>query len=316
MFVSDPLENFNPEAETTLFMMKEAQARAYRIFHTTLPNLSLEGEEVFAQGHEINILGVGKRPFYRVQKQFRLNLIQSKAIFLRKDPPFDLAYLHHLYVLAQLRGRVYLMNDPIGIMSISEKIFPLWFQKYIPQTCITSSYEQMKAFSQKQKFGVVLKPLNGSGGRRIFHVRLQDSNFKVAFETLSNEGLEYVVCQEFLPAVKKGDKRVLLLGGEILGSFTRVPPKGSHRANLHSGGSFKKSKLSSREIEIAQGVGSILLRWGIDFAGIDLIGERLTEVNVTSPMGMRELNATQKIHSEKKFMDFVEMRIRLSNESR
>jgi len=332
VFVIDPLENFNPEAESTLFMMREAQERAYGIFCVTLPNLSLStshallGErarvreaslgELWGEGQEIEILGIGQKPFYRIKKNLKLNLGQAAAIFLRKDPPFDLAYLHHLYLLAQLRGRVYFMNDPLGVLALSEKIFPLGFEDFVPPTCITRSFEEAKNFAKRQKPGIVMKPLNSSGGRGIFRFQESDSNFKVAFELLSREGAEFVVCQRYLPEVKKGDKRVILLGGEILGYFLRVPVKGSHRANLHSGGQLKKCTLSAREKEISLQVGRSLVQWGIDFAGIDLIGESLTEVNVTSPMGIREINFCLKKHSEKLLMDFVEQRLRHKNASK
>lgn len=297
-------------------MMQEAQKRGYGIFCVTLPNLSCEGNDVFGRGDEIEVLGIGKRPFYKLKRSFRLRLAESVAVFLRKDPPFDLAYLHHLYLLSCLRGRVYLQNDPVGVMALSEKVFPLWFEKWIPKTCITRSFQEAESFAQKHKQGVVIKPLNSSGGRGVFQLRGKDSNFQVAFESLSKEGKEYVICQEFLPQVKTGDKRVLLLGGKILGYFIRVPRKGSHRANLHSGGQLKKCKLSAQEMEIAKKVGFSLLQWGIDFAGIDLIGGKLTEINVTSPMGLREINVTQKIRSEKIFMDFVVNKLRMMNASK
>lgn len=313
MFVADPLESFNPEGETSLFMMKEAQERGYGIFCVQLPNLYCLNNEVWARGIEIEVLGIGKKPFYKQLREVSIDLSRASAVFLRKDPPFHLEYLHHLYLLAQLRGRVYLMNDPLGIMAISEKVFPLWFEPHIPATCITRSWEEAQRFAKSQKNALILKPLNSSGGRGVFCLKPQDSNLKVAFETLSGEGREYVICQEYLPAVQKGDKRILLLGGEILGYFARVPAKGSHRANLHSGGHLKACSLNAREKEIALAIGRSLLQWGIDFAGIDLIGEKLTEVNVTSPMGLREINVAQKTRSEKKFMDFVEKRMRMKH---
>lgn len=324
VFVTDPLENFNPEVESSLFMMREAQSRGYGIFCVTLPNLYLSssrskqllGAEVWGKGLEIQVSARAQKDFYRVKRQMHFSLSKAAAVFLRKDPPFDLSYLHHLYLLSTLRGRVYMMNDPVGVMALSEKFLPLYFPQYAPATWIGRRFEEASSFIQKQKTGVVLKPLNSSGGRGVFHFNTKDSNLKVAFELLSREESEYVICQEYLPAVKKGDKRVMLLGGGILGYFTRIPAHASHRANLHSGGSLRACSLSKREVEIAQNVGRMLVQWGVDFAGIDLIGERLTEVNVTSPMGLREINATQGIKSEKKFMDFVEMKIGRKNASR
>lgn len=297
-------------------MMKEAQSRGYGIFCVTLPNLYLSHNEVWGQGTEIEILGIGKKPFYREKKKYALQLSQALAVFLRKDPPFDLSYLHHLYLLSQLRGRVYLMNDPVGVMAVSEKVFPLWFKNYMPPTFIGRHFKEAFDFIQKQKKGIVLKPLNSSGGRGVFHFDVGDSNLKVAFEVLSQEEKEYVVCQEYIPEVKKGDKRILLLGGEILGYFVRMPAKGSHRANLHSGGHACACHLTKREIEMLKNIGQTLIQWGIDFAGVDFIGEKLTEINVTSPMGLREISKVQKIKPERKFLDFVEKKIGRKNAPR
>lgn len=318
VFITDPLEQFHPERESTLFMMKEAQDRSYGIFCATLPNLSLQSfpkQEVLAQGSELEILGIGRRPFYKIKRNLTLKLSEATAIFLRKDPPFDLGYLHHLYLLSQLRGRVYMMNDPLGILALSEKIFPLWFEKYCPATLITRSADEAFRFAREWKSGVVLKPLNSSGGRGVFKLKAGDSNFQVAFDSLSQEGQTYVICQQFLPKVSQGDKRVMLVGGEILGYFARIPAKASHRANLHSGGRLKKCGLTGSEREMSEHLGQVLLQWGIDFAGIDLIGGKLTEVNVTSPMGLREINVTQGLRSEKRWMDFVERRIGKNNAS-
>jgi glutathione synthase len=310
-FVIDPLENFNPEAETTLFLMAEAQARGHRIFAVTLSGLFSQSGSVYGRGMEIKILGVNRSPFYRPIKPMTLDLAGLEALFLRKDPPFDLPYLHHLYLLQQIRGKVFMLNDPTGILRHSEKIFSLGFPLFTPESLITRDFGEVERFARARRRGIVLKPLNGAGGWGIFYLRSGDSNLKVAFETLSKEGREYVIVQEYLPEVQRqGDKRIMLLNGEILGRFTRLPRAGEHRANLHRGGLLKPCALSSREQKIAREVGDVLRKEGLYFVGLDLIGEKLTEVNVTSPMGINEMNRMMRIRSEKKVIDFVEGKIR------
>ncbi len=307
----DPLSQFDPQRETTLFLMSEVQKRGHLITCFTLSQIFYHLNSLYGEGEEIKIFGIGKKLFYKIIRKKRFNLAKLDAIFLRKDPPFDLSYLHHLYLLNTIRDQVFMVNDPLGIMTASEKLFPLRFERFIPKTCVTKNYQELLRFSKNLAHGVILKPINSSGGRGIFHIKSDQSNLKVAFETLSNHQAEYIVCQEYLPSVKKGDKRVVLLDGEILGYFLRVPQKGDHRANLHSGGALKKCSLTKREIEIASELAADLNRLGLSFVGLDFIGEKLTEINVTSPMGIREINQTLGGKSEKKVIDFVEERAKV-----
>jgi len=305
-FAIDPLENFNPEGETTLFLMLEAQKRGHSIFAFTLPDLSYREGKVYAKVVQLYIVGIGRRPFYKILKSSYLTLDSFDVLFLRKDPPVDLAFTQHLYLLRLLEGKVFLMNEPSAILQSSEKIIPLEFQKYIPPTCISRSWDEVFRFAQGQKQGIVLKPLGGSGGQGVFAFNKIDSNVAVAFDLLSKNSTEYIVAQAYLPQVQEGDKRVLLLNGEVIGYFARVPKVGEHRANLHSGGKLKRCTLSKREQEIAEKIAPLLAKQGLYFAGLDLIGGFLTEVNITSPMGIREVNETQDIKAEQKVLDFIE----------
>jgi glutathione synthase len=202
-----------------------------------------------------------------------------------------------------------MVNDPEGILTASEKTYSLFFPQHIPATCLTSRWEEMERFAAGQKTGVVLKPLHGAGGRGVFYFSRGDSNFRVAFELLTQNGTQYVLGQEYLSAVRQGDKRIMLLNGEILGYFNRIPQPGDHRANLHSGGRLAPCRLTAKEEAISRELGRALSKEGLLLVGLDLIGERLTEVNVTSPMGLNEINQTQKTHSEKRVIDFVESRL-------
>lgn len=309
-FVIDPLENFHPLRETTLFVMLEAQKRGHSLWAFELGNLSWNKTTLQAHAFEIKILGIGKRPFYEKKREALIALETLDALFLRKDPPFDLSYLHHLYLLRTLQDRVLMVNEPLGILKASEKIYPLEFLEFTPSTLITRNFQDLSQFASPFPEGIVLKPLHRSGGAGVFRLKPSDSNLAVAFETLSEEGKYYVVAQEYLPAVEQGDKRVILLNGEILGFFARVPQQGNHRANLHSGGRLSPCELTPKERAIAEALAPALLKEGLYFVGLDLIGEKLTEINVTSPMGINEINQTRGIRSEEKVVDFVESRIR------
>ncbi len=307
-FVIDPLDGFDSERETTLYLMAEAQRRGHEIWAFTLPGLSYQSPSLFGDGFQLEVRSppVSSKSFYKILHQRRVDLTELDVLFLRKDPPVDLAFTHHLYLLQTLSAKVFMVNEPLGILKASEKIYPLQFKEAVPNTLIGCNFLDALAFAKHCSQGVVLKPLNSSGGRGVFYLKSDDSNFKVAFDALSENGQQYLICQEYLPQVKVGDKRVLLLNGEILGYFIRVPQKGQHRANLHSGGKLKKCTLSSREKKIALEVGEVLRADGLWFVGIDLIGEKLTEINVTSPMGIREVQQTLGGNPERQVIDFVE----------
>jgi len=309
-FIVDPLESFDVYRETTLFLMAEAQRRGHRLFALTLPQLFLKGSSAQGEALEIKILGIGKKPFFKVLAKKRMALESLDVLFLRKDPPVDLLFVHHLYLLLPLKGKVFMVNDPEAILKSNEKTLALQFPQWAPRSCITASWDEMSRFAGAEKKGIVLKPMGSSGGRGIFYFKSSgDSNLRVAFEILSKNGKRLVVGQEFLPAVRKGDKRVMLLNGEILGYFNRLPKPGDHRANLHSGGRLAPCRLSSEEKKIAQEVGRVLRKEGLYFVGLDLIGERLTEINLTSPMGLNEINKTQGGRSEERVIDFVEWKM-------
>ncbi len=309
LFVADPLGNFHPQRETTLFLMEEAQRRGHRIFATTPDRLSSRGREPEALIQELKILGIGKTPWHRVLGEKRLALRSCDAILLRKDPPFDQDYLHHLYLLEPLSGDVYMMNHPRGILEANEKLFPLRFPELTPPTVVSAEFAVLRDFIAAQPAGAVLKPINSSGGRGIFFLPSERSeNFKVILETATNNFAHHVVAQRFLPEIRRGDKRILLLGGEILGSFVRLPAKGEHRANLHSGGSAHPSPVTAFDRSLVAALQPSLRALGLDFVGLDVIGKYLTEVNVTSPMGLAEIKATQGSHPQIQVIDFIEKR--------
>ncbi len=272
-FVADPPSHFDLEAETTLFLIREIERRGHSVFLCEPKDLFLKQNQVWAKGK---------------------NLATLDCLFLRKDPPFDLSYLHHLYLLLKLRGKVLMINDPLAVMNHNEKLSALNFP-FAPKTLVTSKRELLLSWAKQFKNGVVLKPLHYSGGVGVRWLK----NFKSCTIT------EQTLCQEYLPAAKKGDKRILLWDGKILGAYLRVPKPGEFRANLHQGGKFVATQLTPREIKIAKTVGLWAKRQRLYFVGMDLIGGYLTEINVTSPMGIREVNVLYHLKVEKTIIDSI-----------
>lgn len=307
LFVADPLEHFDPASETSLYMMREAQRRGHYIYHTQPKLLSSRKTDVKAWCQRVQIKK-NKQAWYKTSRPESRALIKFDAILLRKDPPFDQAYLHHLFLLELISEDVYFMNHPSGILVGNEKIFPLPFKEHVPDTLISARKEQLLDFIKKHRDGVILKPLGEAGGRGIFKINsLKAENLMALLDQATRGFSQYTLAQAYLPEAKRGDKRVLLLGPKILGAFKRKPAPGEHRANLHMGGTAAPVKVNRKDQEIIDQLRPSLLRLGLDFVGLDLIGDKLIEVNVTSPMGIHELNTTQGLQSEREVIDYLEM---------
>lgn len=254
-FVADPAAHFDLEAETTLFLIREIKRRGHSVFLCEPKDLFLKQNEVWAKGIPLKTLD---------------------CLFLRKDPPFDIDYLHHLYLLMKLEGKVLMINKPSAILQHDEKLSALNFP-FVPKTLVSADRVQISKWGKQFRNGIVVKPIGEGGGRGITRKP-------------PKKGGPLVICQEFLAAAKKGDKRILIWNGKILGAFLRVPKKGEFRANLHQGGRYVPCILTAREKKIAATVGLWAKKQGLYFVGLDVIGGYLTEINVTSPMGIREVN--------------------------
>ncbi|MCB1215208.1 MAG: glutathione synthase [Deltaproteobacteria bacterium] len=311
LFIADPLENFDPVAETTLYMMREAQKRGHQVWYAQAKDLSLEDQEVQVQASQLSLKS-GK-DFYRIIKRQKSPALKFNAILLRKDPPFDIPFLEHLHLLARLEGQIYLGNRPSGLMLANEKLFALEFADFVPPTLVSSQKEEILKFIQKQKQGAIIKPLNQAGGRGVYYLKSAHAeNLNLILENATQGYQRHLLVQSYLPAAKKGDKRILLLNGEILGSFRRIPAKGEHRANLHSGGQAKPCSLSTQEKNLVESLRSPLEKRGLDFVGLDLIDEYLIEINTTSPMGLHELKELYGKNFSKNFVNFLETKINLN----
>ena len=289
-FVADSPDHFDREAETTLFLIREIERLGHSVFLCEPKDLFLKQNEVWAKG---------------------INLKSLDCLFLRKDPPFDLAYLHHLYLLVKLEGEVLMINEPSAILEFNEKLSTLDFP-FSPKTLVSANMRQICDWARSQKNGVVLKPLHLSGGTNIHWIkRSAVSNQRSAkiLKQMTANGLEPIICQEYLMAAKKGDKRILVWDGKILGGFLRKPKPGEFRANLHQGGRFVACELTARDKKIAHKVGKWAKAKGLYFVGLDVIGEHLTEINVTSPMGIREVNVLYGECVEKEIIHSILKRI-------
>lgn len=297
-FISDPLDNFNREAETTLFLMREIGRRGHDILVCEPRHLFLKQREVWGAVRQIEMTA-HPHCFYRIVKEAPQNLAKLDCLLLRKDPPFDQEYLYHLWLLSFLEDKVQTINPPSALLKHNEKLSILNFP-FIPASWVGSDPEELKRWAKGFKEGIVVKPLNNAGGREVRWLKnLSEINLT-----------QTIMAQEYLPAIAQGDKRVMLWRGENLGAFVRRPTKpGEFRANLHLGGKFEKTELTPKEREITQEIALWSKKEKLHFVGLDMIGEKLTEINITSPMGIRELNVLYGWHVEKIIVDDLVKRL-------
>ncbi|MCP4923577.1 MAG: glutathione synthase [bacterium] len=282
----DPLESLNFQTDSTLLLMKEAHKRGYKIFFYTPENLSFCEGILLAQGYNIHFEGGALNA--SVQKE-TFDLAKTNVIFIRQNPPFDMGYLSTTYLLDLLPKSIVFVNHPAGVRNSPEKILVTHFPDLIPPTLISRDPEVIQDFIKKYQ-RIVLKPLYSFGGQGIFTLQAEDPNLAPLLETFLNQSREPFVIQKFLPEVFEGDVRILLIDGEPVGGFRRVPKKGDFRSNLVVGGTAEAYTLSPRDKEICKKIAPILKERGLIFVGIDVIGGFLTEINTTSPAGLGPLN--------------------------
>lgn len=279
----DPIEGINIEGDTTFLMMETAQARGHSLFVYTTHTLAMDEGRVFARGRDVSVRRtVGD---HATLGDFRrVELAAFDVILLRQDPPFDMNYIDSTFFLDKLHPATLVVNNPVEVRNAPEKLFVTDFPGLQPPTLITSDREAIAEF-RKRHGDVVLKPLNGRGGSGVTRHLADDPNLEALLEIHAELSREPVILQKFLPSVVKGDKRILLIDGEPVGAINRVPQKGQIRSNLAVGGRAEAVELSARDHEICATIGPELKRRGLLFVGIDVIGEYLTEINVTSPTG-------------------------------
>jgi glutathione synthase len=305
-FVMDPVETINTEKDTTFVLMLEAQARGHEVWYLELKDLFVKDDEAFCNATQITL--ERSEYFHRLGETNILPLENFDAVWMRKDPPVNNDFLYATYILSLLDGsKTKVLNNPTGIRESNEKLYSLFFPEIIPQCIVTKNISQLHEFLREAGGEIVVKPLDGHGGKGIFYVREGDRNVNVILESITKFGTEYVIGQKFIEKVSEGDKRIIILNGEPLGAVLRVPkPGGEFRSNFHSGGSPAQSDLTERDLEICEVISPRLRKDGLYFVGIDVIGGFVTEINTTSPTGIQEINRLNGVKLETQVIEFAE----------
>ena len=308
----DPLEGINILGDSTFALMLEAQARGHRLFHYLAEQLTYEDGRVRALARRVEVRRVEGAHFTARDAQ-PLDLADDvDVVLMRQDPPFDIAYITAAHLLERLAGKTLVVNDPRSVRDAPEKLWVLDFARFMPPTLITRSLDELTAFHHRHR-EVVLKPLHGNGGAAVFRVGTDRSNLRALAELFLQTWKEPFIAQAFLPAVSKGDKRIILVDGEPVGAINRIPGAGEIRSNLAAGGTAAKTELTDREREICAALGPELRTRGLLFTGIDVIGGKwLTEINVTSPTGLVALDRFDRINSAGLIWDAIERKLSAS----
>jgi glutathione synthase len=288
VFVMDTLDRVNPVKDTTFAFIEAAQRRGHMSLHCLPTDLAVREGVPLARVREIRCSESAPRIALHGEPQ-EIPLLEVDAVFIRKDPPFDADYLYATLLLEHARGGPLLVNDPRGLRDANEKIYALQFPEWTPRTLVSASREAIEAFVRDVGGKAVIKPVDLAGGAGVMQLDLADKNARGIVEMLTNDGRRLAIVQEFLPDVTAGDKRVLLLDGEPLGAILRVARSDDFRSNMRAGGRVEPTELTERERAMVRAMAPKLRQDGLVFVGLDVIGERLTEVNVTSPTGIQEL---------------------------
>lgn len=299
----DVLETINPKKDSTLAMMESAQARGWKVHVMYQSDLSIQNGVVF--GHQrVVSFSPGAENWFSIEEEIDGPLKELDCILLRKDPPFDMEYIYSTYLLEMAGTRV--LNNPSSVRDCNEKLFALQFPQACPPHLVTKSPDLLKSFHQEHG-DVIFKPLDGMGGTSIFRLTPEDKNVSVIIETLTQLGTQQIMAQKYIPEIVNGDTRILLINGEpVPYGLARIPASGETRGNLAAGGSGVARPLEERDLWICEQVGPELKRRGLAFVGIDVIGDYLTEVNVTCPTCIREINKAYDLDIAGDYMAYIE----------
>ncbi|WEK44539.1 MAG: glutathione synthase [Candidatus Sphingomonas colombiensis] len=305
----DPIETINIAGDSSFALMLTAQARGHRVFHYAASDLNWSDGHLWTQARPVTVQRVVGDHF-RFGDPVRLDLgDEADVVLMRQDPPFDLGYITATHLLERIADRTLVVNDPASVRNAPEKVFVLDYARFMPPTLVTRSLDEARAFL-KQHGAIVVKPLHGNGGKAIFRVGPEGENLSALIEVFNTAYREPHMIQAFLPDVAKGDKRIVLVDGEIAGAINRLPSEGEFRSNLAVGGSAEKTQLTEREREICAALAPELKRRGLIFVGIDVIGgEWLTEINVTSPTGIVAIERFDGTDVSAMIWDAIERRL-------
>ena len=302
-FQIDSIENLNLLTDSSITLIYESQLRENRNIIYQPNTLTFKNNSVYAYGQEIYFKSK-KFSSYQLSKLKEINLSKFDIIFIRQDPPFNMEYISSTYLLELISSNVRFINNPAGIRNVPEKVLMLKFFKIIPPTIITRSFDEIKKFTKKYKKAVV-KPIYGNGGEGIFFLEENDKNFNQIIEGFIAKNNEPFIIQKFLPEIKKGDKRIILVDGEPVAAIRRIPKKNEIRSNVHVGGKCESIKLNQRDLDICNMIKKTLQKNKLFFVGIDIIGNYLTEINVTSPTCIQEIKKINKIDVAKIIWDRI-----------
>lgn len=307
-FQMDPIGSINIDADSSFRLAEEAQARGHSLFYYTPDRLAYEEGRITARGWPLTVRRV-KGDHFELGKEQQVDLSSFDVVWLRQDPPFDMGYITTTHLLDMLRDSTLVVNDPFWVRNYPEKLLVLQFPDLTPPTAIARDLATLRAFRARHG-DIILKPLYGNGGAGVFKLASDDSNLASLHEMFTGINREPLIVQKFLPAVRKGDKRVILVDGEPVGAINRVPAEGETRSNMHVGGRPEKVALTERDKEICARIGPLLREKGQIFVGIDVIGDWLTEINVTSPTGIQELERFDGENIAAKVWEAIEARRR------
>ena len=304
-FVMDPVENEPMDGSTTIVMMREAQDRGHTVLYVDPDDLEVDAGRVRSLAVSITLDLASETPITKGEARIYDFDEELDVALQRKDPPVDRDFIVATQIMDVCRKTI-VLNRPAAVIAYNEKLLATQFADLMPATRVTRRIDELKAFMAEQGGQMIVKPLDGKGGEGIFHVVADDRNLNSILEQSTEFGTRATMAQEYLPAIRQGDKRILLLEGDPIGAVLRVPAEKESRANLHVGGSAVQTPLTDRDLEIVARVGPFLKEQGLFFVGIDVIGDKLTEINVTSPTGIQEINALDNTRLEAVFIDRIE----------
>ena len=306
--VMDPIEKINIDKDTTFVLMLEAQRRGHELYFMELDDLFVRGGTPHGRFRRLQVARAA--PHYDLGDYITSALEDFDTVLMRKDPPFDMKFFFATHLLSLVdEGKCFVMNNPKGLREANEKLYALRFPEQIPQTLVAGDMERLKAFMTELGGEMIVKPLDGCGGSGVFYLNQADRNTNAILEAATDNGRRLIMGQRYLPEIRQGDKRIIMLNCKPLGAVLRVPLETETRGNIHVGAQCVKTEVTARDREICAALAPLLVADGLYLVGLDVIGSFLTEVNVTSPTGIQEIDALDGVRLETQVIDFVERQV-------
>jgi glutathione synthase len=306
-FQMDPLESINIDTDSSFMMAMEAIRRGHTLLHYAPKQLVLLGNKLSATVRPFTVKRERGNHF-AAGAASKIDLSSVDLVMMRQDPPFDMAYITATHMLEHIQPGTVVLNDPASVRNAPEKLFVTHFPDLMPPTLITTDKDAILDFRAQHR-DIIVKPLFGNGGAGVFHLKPDDENLGALLEAFTVLYREPIIVQRYLPEIRQGDKRIILIEGKAVGAVSRVPQTGEARANFHAGGSAQATVLTRREQDICEAIGPTLREQGLVFVGIDVIGDYMTEINVTSPTGIQEINRLDGVQLERILWDAIEARV-------